>query len=92
MELWDWSLGPGDRHASEAHAAGTKELVHVLAGAITVEVADEVIALETGDAIAFPGDVDHAYVNPHTKAARFSLAVFEPGVGGASAPSEARHG
>ncbi|ORA32888.1 XRE family transcriptional regulator [Mycobacterium aquaticum] len=92
MELWDWSLGPGDRHASEAHAAGTKELVHVLDGAITVEVADEVIALETGDAIAFPGDVDHAYANPHTTGARFSLAVFEPGVGGASAPSEPLHG
>ena len=37
VELWDWTLGPGDRHASEAHAAGTKELVHVLEGAITVE-------------------------------------------------------
>ncbi len=92
MELWDWSLGPGDRHASEAHAAGTKELVHVLEGAITVEVADEVIALETGDAIAFPGDVDHAYANPHADPARFSLAVFEPGLGPASASSEARHG
>lgn len=92
MELWDWSLGPRDRHASEAHAAGTKELVHVLEGAITVEVADEVIALETGDAIAFPGDVDHAYANPHADPARFSLAVFEPGLGPASASSEARHG
>src|SRR6476659_2744076 len=38
VELWDWSLGPGDRHASEAHAAGTKELVHVHEGALTVEV------------------------------------------------------
>jgi transcriptional regulator with XRE-family HTH domain len=92
MELWDWSLGPGDRHVSEAHAAGTKELVHVLEGAITVEVGDEVIALEAGDAVSFPGDVDHAYTNPHSGPARFSLAVFEPGVGGASAPSEALHG
>jgi len=91
MELWDWSLGSGDRHASEAHAAGTKELVHVLEGAITVEVGDEMIMLETGDAIAFPGDVDHRYANPHDSPARFSLAVFEPGVGGASAPSEVRH-
>src|SRR4029079_17268657 len=85
FELWDWSLGPGDRHASEAHAAGTKELVHVLEGSITVEVDDQAIAREPGDALAFPGDVDPAYANPHAEPARFSLAVFEPGVG-ATAP------
>jgi transcriptional regulator with XRE-family HTH domain len=83
MELWDWSLGPGDRHASEAHVVGTKELVHVLEGAVTVEVDAQEILLETGDALAFPGDVDHAYANPHRGHARFSLAVFEPGVGNA---------
>ena len=92
VELWDWTLGPGDRHASEAHAAGTKELVHVLEGAITVEVDDQLIDLETGDAVAFPGDVDHAYANRSEVPARFSLAVFEPAVGGTSAPSEAHHG
>jgi transcriptional regulator with XRE-family HTH domain len=92
VELWDWTLGPGDRHASEAHAAGTQELVHVLGGAITVEVDDQVVVLETGDAMAFPGDVYHSYANPHQGPARFSLAVFEPGVGGVATPSEAHHG
>jgi transcriptional regulator with XRE-family HTH domain len=92
VELWDWSLGLGDRHVSEAHAAGTQELVHVLAGRVSVEVDDQVIDLDTGDAVAFPGDVDHAYVNAHDAPARFSLAVFEPGVGGASAQAEAHRG
>jgi transcriptional regulator with XRE-family HTH domain len=92
VELWDWSLGPGDRHASEAHAAGTKELVHVLDGAITVDVEDEVFALEAGDAMAFPGDAGHAYANPHQESARFSLAVFEPGVGGVVTQSETHRG
>ncbi|CRZ16800.1 helix-turn-helix domain-containing protein [Mycolicibacterium neworleansense] len=81
VELWDWALGPGDRHASEAHAAGTEELIHVLEGAIDVEVDGRVIALRTGDALTFPGDVDHAYANPHDTHARFALTVFEPGVG-----------
>ena len=92
VELWDWSLWPGDRHASEAHAVGTKELVHVLAGAITVEVDDQVFRLEAGDALAFPGDVDHAYVNEHDEPARFSLAVYEPGVGAVTPRSDLRHG
>ena len=91
VELWDWTLGPGDRHTSEAHAAGTKELVHVQDGTITVEVADQSVTLDAGDAVAFPGDVAHSYANPGTEPARFSLAVFEPGVGAGSPRSEARH-
>ena len=91
VELWDWTLGPGDRHASEAHAAGTKELVHVQQGAITVEVADQSVTLDAGDAVAFPGDVAHSYANPGTQPARFSLAVFEPGVGAGSPRSEGSH-
>ena len=88
VELWDWTLGPGDRHASEAHAPGTKELVHVQEGSITVEVADQSVTLDAGDAVAFPGDVAHSYANPSTQPARFSLAVFEPGVGAGSPRSE----
>ena len=91
VELWDWTLGSGDRHASEAHAPGTKELVHVQQGSITVEVADQSVTLDAGDAVAFPGDVAHSYANPSTQPARFSLAVFEPGVGAGSPRSERRH-
>lgn len=81
VELWDWTLGPGDRHASEAHSRGTKELLQVQQGTMTVEVAEQSITLETGDAVSFPGDVAHAYANPGAEPARFSLTVFEPGVG-----------
>lgn len=81
VELWDWTFAAGDRHGSEAHAAGTKELLQVHEGSITVVVADETFVLQAGDAASFPGDVDHSYANPGSKPARFSLAVFEPGVG-----------
>lgn len=84
VELWDWTLGPGDRHANEAHAPGTRELVQVREGRIIVEAGDRSVVLDAGDAAAFPGDVAHAYANPRTRPARFSLAVFEPGVGSAS--------
>lgn len=84
VELWDWTLGPGDQHVSDTHTSGTKELVQVQQGRITVEVADQSITLEPGDAVAFPGDVPHAYANAGPEPARFSLAVFQPGVGSAS--------
>ena len=81
VEMWDWTLGPGDRHVSEPHTPGTKELVQVQQGTVTVEVAGQPVTLVAGDAVAFPGDVAHSYANPGTRPARFSLAVFEPGVG-----------
>jgi len=81
LELWDWTLAPGDRHGSEAHAAGTKELIQVHAGTVVLEVDAQVITLNVGDAACFPGDVPHSYANEGTEEAWFSLAVFEPGVG-----------
>jgi transcriptional regulator with XRE-family HTH domain len=84
LELWDWTLGPGDSHGSEAHSAGTKELLQVQEGAIVIQVADESFTLSTGDALTFAGDVPHSYANPSAESARFSLAVFEPGVSSAS--------
>jgi transcriptional regulator with XRE-family HTH domain len=81
VELWDWTLGPGDRHTSEAHAAGTHELLHVLQGAVVIEVAEQRITLRTGDALSFPSDLPHAYDNTDSSPARFALSVFEPAVG-----------
>jgi transcriptional regulator with XRE-family HTH domain len=81
LELWDWTLQPGERHDSEAHTEGTWEILQVREGALTLSVGDEAIHLDPGDAVSFPGDVDHAYTNETTAPARFTLCVFEPGVG-----------
>jgi len=88
VELWDWILGPGDEHRSDAHTAGTRELLQVHAGAVTLEVAEQPYSLGVGDAITFSGDVPHAYLNARDGPARFSLAVFEPGAGSGSHPIE----
>jgi quercetin dioxygenase-like cupin family protein len=84
VELWDWTLAPGDRHSSEAHTPGTKELMQVQQGTIIVDIAGQSITLDVGDAVSFPGDVAHSYANPGAQEARFSLAVFDPGVGSGS--------
>jgi transcriptional regulator with XRE-family HTH domain len=86
VELWDWTLAPGDRHWSEAHAPGTKELLQVREGSISVVVAGETFVLGAGDAVSFPGDVEHSYANPGNEPSAFSLAVFEPGVGAGHRP------
>ena len=71
----------GAEHVSEAHTPGTMELAQVQEGSITVTVGGQSFTLDTGDAMSFTGDVDHSYANPGTRPARFSLAVYEPGVG-----------
>ena len=32
VELWDWTMAPGDQHVSEAHSPGTMELLQVQEG------------------------------------------------------------
>jgi len=81
VELWDWTLAPGELHESEAHANGTRELLQVQEGAITLDIETDSYELSAGDALTFRSDVPHSYANPSAQAARFSLAVFEPGVG-----------
>lgn len=86
VELWDWTLAPGDRHESDAHTPGTRELLQVMNGSLVVEIAGESITLDAGDAITFASDVPHAYANLGTEETRFSLAVYEPGVGATIRP------
>jgi transcriptional regulator with XRE-family HTH domain len=84
VELWDWTMHPGEEHASEAHSAGTRELLLVLAGRVELRVGDRTQRLETGDSAAFTGDVAHGYGTPadETAPARFTLTVFQPDVRG----------
>jgi transcriptional regulator with XRE-family HTH domain len=84
VELWDWTLPAGDRYVSEPHADGTRELAQVLKGTLEIVVGDRRVALAAGDTVAFHGDTEHSYANAGRGTVRFSLAVFEPGVGAAT--------
>lgn len=91
VELWDWTLAPGESHSSEPHSAGTRELLLVLAGHVQVRLGQEDSLLGPGDSIAFSGDVAHGYAHASdagraagggpAEPARFALTVFEPRVG-----------
>jgi transcriptional regulator with XRE-family HTH domain len=82
-ELWDWTLGPGESRSSQAHAAGTRELLYVLDGQLELRVGQHAELLATGDSASFAGDLAHEYVNTGSaQVAHFALTVFEPAVGG----------
>ncbi|MEM9713920.1 MAG: helix-turn-helix domain-containing protein [Actinomycetota bacterium] len=83
LELWDWRLEPGDVRRSEAHRAGTEEVLSVRAGELVVEV-DGVSHVVTADAsVALLADRPHAYRNDGDRVVSFVMAVHEP-VGGRS--------
>ena len=82
VELWDWTLEPGESHASEAHSAGTRELLLVTAGELRLEVGGRVELLGPGDSASFHGDLPHSYAPAGDGTGRFVLTVFQPGVGG----------
>ena len=81
VELWDWTLNAGEEHVSEAHTAGTKELLQVHDGSVSLRVGEQTVSLDVGDAVGFHSDVPHSYSNAGDHPVRFSLAVFQPGVG-----------
>ncbi|MGW1995240.1 helix-turn-helix domain-containing protein [Embleya sp. NPDC001921] len=80
IELWDWTLAPGERHESTAHSEGTHELILVLEGRVELTVGTSAEVLATGDSASFAGDLPHAYahVEPAEGSARFVLTVLQP--------------
>lgn len=78
LELWDWVLAPGGGHASEEHAPGTQELVHVLTGTLTLSVDGRDYRIETDGAVVFQADRPHAYSNSGAEPLRFSMTVAQP--------------
>ena len=78
LELWDWTLEPGDEYRSPAHRPGTHELIHVLRGRLRLTVGTAVHELRAGDAISIEANEAHAYVCAGRSTTRFSMTVLEP--------------
>lgn len=78
LELWTWTLKPGERFEARPHSAGTLELAHVEQGSLSLEV-DGVVTLVPAGASAFAHtDRPHAYACSGRKQVQFAMVVFEP--------------
>jgi transcriptional regulator with XRE-family HTH domain len=64
LELYEVRLEPGQALRSEAHKPGTREIVVVHEGQVTVESGNQAITLEPGDTVSYRADIPHAIVNP----------------------------
>ncbi|MFI7609877.1 helix-turn-helix domain-containing protein [Nonomuraea terrae] len=78
MELWEWRLVPGEHHDGDAHTPGTREMLTVLDGELTLSVHGRSHVIGQGDAVLFTADRPHRYANAGPADLRFVMVVAEP--------------
>jgi transcriptional regulator with XRE-family HTH domain len=78
LELWRWSIAPGDHRDGEPHSPGTVEALLVLEGELILQMRTVETQVATGRSALFAGDQPHAYQNQGTTPVVFLLAVHEP--------------
>lgn len=71
VELWEWTLAPGEHYASEADAAGWSEQIYVAEGQLTLLVEDTEHRLCSGQFHVFPSNCRYAYRNDGVLPVRF---------------------
>lgn len=78
LELLSLVLAPGDSRTSDAHPDGTTELLHVTAGELTLQVAEERYTVPAGTSVIFRANVDHGYRNEGPEPVAMSMVVSVP--------------
>ncbi|WP_084772454.1 helix-turn-helix domain-containing protein [Nonomuraea candida] len=78
LELWDWRLAPGEHHDGDAHPPGTREMLTVLEGELTLTVYGKGHVIGKDDAVLFTADRPHRYANRGEGDLRFVMVVAEP--------------
>jgi transcriptional regulator with XRE-family HTH domain len=92
VELWDWTLQPGDSFDGEAHPMGTREVLSVLSGHLDLRVGNRVQHLDAGDTVLFEAHAPHRYSNDAPEdgdgtPVRFVMVVLQPGDAGLVPPT-----
>jgi transcriptional regulator with XRE-family HTH domain len=75
VELWKWTIAPGDRYQGEPDLPGYREMVYVIRGELTLEREGGTQVLKAGESIAFPSDGPYAFANTGKGSLSFTLNV-----------------
>jgi transcriptional regulator with XRE-family HTH domain len=87
VELWDWTLQPGDGFDGEAHPMGTQEVLSVLSGRLGLRVGATEQHLDAGDTVLFQAHAPHRYSGEGDGPVRFVMVVLQPGDAGLVPPT-----
>jgi transcriptional regulator with XRE-family HTH domain len=77
-ELWHWEVMPGETFGGEAHVPGTREMVWVDSGVLTITVGGDQYSVPPGQCARFPGSLHHRYSNTGDQPVRFTMVVVIP--------------
>lgn len=79
MDIDRLEVEVGAQMKGTPHPAGTKEYFHCIQGEMTVSVLGVQYKVKKGDVLAFPGQVNHTYINQgRTLAIGVSVVVLTP--------------
>ncbi|WP_342247206.1 helix-turn-helix domain-containing protein [Pseudomonas sp. OTU5201] len=76
VELWSWSLAPGERYTAEPDAEGWREMIFVIEGSLSVLRGEENQRVEAGDFLVFGSDRLYTYANEGEVMVRFVRNVL----------------
>ena len=71
VELWEWSLAPGEQYLSEADAEGWSEQLYVFEGCLTLVMDEQVLRFSAGEFYMYASNRPHAYRNEGEGTLRF---------------------
>jgi hypothetical protein len=78
LELWEWTIFPGEEFRSRGHPAGTLEILAVTEGVLALEVDDVHHLVAANHRAVSMADRPHAYRCHGKKRVRFTMVVQEP--------------
>lgn len=78
LELWEWTLCPGEKFQAKRHPKGTVELLAVKEGTLALEVGGIDHLIPANHRAVAVTDQPHAYRCHGEKRTRFSMVVHEP--------------
>ncbi|MET9375171.1 helix-turn-helix domain-containing protein [Streptomyces sp. NPDC003035] len=78
VEVWRWTLEPGEEYPSHPHQAGVVETVSVTAGRMTLVVDGVEHTVEAGQTATFEGDAPHTYRGAGTGTCHLIMTVHLP--------------
>jgi transcriptional regulator with XRE-family HTH domain len=78
VELWRWTLQPGERFGGDAHTPASKEMIWVESGTVTLTVAGREYEVEAPRCARFPSSLPHFYRNEGGEPAVITMICVVP--------------
>ena len=71
VELWEWTLVPGDEYHSQADADGWSEQLYVFEGCLTLVIDEQSFTFGAGEFYMYASNKPHSYRNDGDEVVRF---------------------